>query len=209
MWSHFQIVMNVFQSRINFEVMNAFKIFCLSIGILCWQQGLGQNAHQLLRKGDKAYNQERFELAEENYRKAIEKKPNTKGSFNLGNTVYNQERFEEAAQHYQQTLNGLSEEEKKAETLYNLGNAQLQSGQLEEAIESYKGAVLLDPEDDNSVIPQLNYTTYQNHKSNGIISAGMVPKLDNAFSVLRKDVPQIVIGNIQALSGKGGTLLSL
>ena len=41
------------------------------------------------------------------------------------------------------------DDSQKGESLYNLGNAQLNNGQLEEAITSYKEAVLLLPEDND------------------------------------------------------------
>jgi len=109
----------------------------------------GQSAHKQLRQGDQAYKQEKYDLAEESYRKAIEQKPNAKGSFNLGNTVYQQERYEEAVQHYEESINNIEGDIEKAEALYNLGNAQLRGGQLEDAIESYKSAVRINPEDDD------------------------------------------------------------
>ena len=60
-----------------------------------------QSSHSLLRDGDKAYENQDFRSAEEGYRKALEKQPTFKGSYNLGNSVYSQSRMEEAIKHYQ------------------------------------------------------------------------------------------------------------
>ncbi len=123
------------------------RVILIFVVLACSSQIAGQSTHKLLRKGDKAYKQERFEMAEENYRKAIDKKPTANGSFNLGNTIYNQDRYEEAAQHYQQSVNIIGDDQKRSEALYNLGNAQLKNQQMEEAIESYKQAARINSED--------------------------------------------------------------
>jgi acetylglutamate kinase len=56
-----------------------------------------------------------------------------------------------------------------------------------------KPGVLLDPKDESSVIPQMNYQDYQLHKTHGSIAGGMIPKLDNAFAALKSGVARIVI----------------
>jgi acetylglutamate kinase len=56
-----------------------------------------------------------------------------------------------------------------------------------------KKGVLSDPENDDSVIENLNPSTYQNYKSEGIIYQGMIPKLDNAFKALTDGVKQVII----------------
>ena len=73
----------------------------------------GQTAHSLLRTGDHNYQEQQYTKAEEAYRKANEKKPNLKGSYNLGNTLYNQNRYEEAVQQYiDATQNAKTDQEK-------------------------------------------------------------------------------------------------
>lgn len=71
-----------------------------------------------------------------------------------------------------------------------------------------KEGVLLDPEDEQSVISHLNTSQYQSYCKTGVISGGMLPKLDNAFAALNAGVLSVRIagpGNLQ----KGGTLLSV
>ncbi len=108
----------------------------------------GQSSHKLLREGDKAYDNELYEEAEESYRKAKTKGAAGQGSYNLGNTVYQQGRYEEAVDHYKQSVSQLDDPLDQSEALFNLGNAQLQAQQLEDAIQSYKEAIDLNPSDD-------------------------------------------------------------
>ena len=56
-----------------------------------------------------------------------------------------------------------------------------------------KKGVLKDPADDDSVIDKLTPARYEEDKTAGIISKGMIPKLDNAFSALEKGVSRVII----------------
>lgn len=56
-----------------------------------------------------------------------------------------------------------------------------------------KKGVLHDPSNENSVIPEINFNSYQKFKADGIISEGMIPKLDNAFSAIKKGVKKVII----------------
>ena len=66
-----------------------------------------------------------------------------------------------------------------------------------------KKGVLLDVDDDNSVIPVLDQTYYQELKKTRQdtgtpkIFAGMIPKLDNAFAALNSGVRKVVIGKAE------------
>jgi acetylglutamate kinase len=75
-----------------------------------------------------------------------------------------------------------------------------------------KAGVLLDANDDATVIPELRPAYYAKLKEEQKIFAGMIPKLDNAFAALQNGVSKVIIGKaeeLQALiSGKAGTTLS-
>jgi acetylglutamate kinase len=58
-----------------------------------------------------------------------------------------------------------------------------------------KNGVLRDVRDEKSVIPEINPTTYSSLKQQGIIAAGMLPKLENAFDALRQGVEKVIIGH--------------
>lgn len=51
-----------------------------------------------------------------------------------------------------------------------------------------KKGVLLDPNDDDSVIPTINPASFQDLKEKGIVSAGMIPKLENALKAISAGV---------------------
>ena len=76
-----------------------------------------------------------------------------------------------------------------------------------------KAGVLLDAEDENTLIPLINPESYEKLKAEQKIFAGMIPKLENAFKALHSGVSKVVIGNAEAwdelISGKSGTTISL
>lgn len=64
-----------------------------------------------------------------------------------------------------------------------------------------KNGVLSNPEDDNSVIPSINQNSYQQYKKEGVISDGMIPKMDNAFYALQQGVEEVRICGTNAVKG--------
>ncbi|HMQ05753.1 MAG TPA: tetratricopeptide repeat protein [Saprospiraceae bacterium] len=100
-----------------------------------------QSSHQHIRKGNRFYNEQQFDKAEEEYRRAMEKDPSVKSRFNLGNTLYHQQRFEEAIQNYDAAALKVEPNDKAADVWYNRGNAHLSAGEYKESIQAYKNTL--------------------------------------------------------------------
>ena len=62
-----------------------------------------------------------------------------------------------------------------------------------------KAGVLLDIMDENSVIREIKPPYYRELKEKQLIFAGMIPKLDNAFTAINKGVSKVIIGNAEKL----------
>ena len=75
-----------------------------------------------------------------------------------------------------------------------------------------KSGVLKNADDENSVIENINEESYQKLKKEKIIFAGMIPKLDNAFTALNNGVHKVIIGKAenveQLINGHSGTTIS-
>ena len=71
-----------------------------------------------------------------------------------------------------------------------------------------KKGVLLDADDDESVIPQITTESYAELKERGVVSGGMLPKLDNSFKALRGGVGRVVITRSDQI-GLCGTTITL
>ena len=63
-----------------------------------------------------------------------------------------------------------------------------------------KEGVLLNAEDESTLIPSINPAYYQQLKREGKIFAGMIPKLDNAFAALQGGVRKVIIGRAEKLT---------
>ena len=75
-----------------------------------------------------------------------------------------------------------------------------------------KSGVLEDADDESTVIPSINHDYYSKLKAEKKIFAGMIPKIDNAFTALNNGVKKVIIGKAEELQnlleGKSGTVIS-
>ena len=75
-----------------------------------------------------------------------------------------------------------------------------------------KSGVLMDAEDENTVISSINPNYYKELKAKEKIFAGMIPKLDNAFAALKSGVNKVIIGKAEELDklmkGTAGTTIN-
>ncbi|WP_340113981.1 acetylglutamate kinase [Maribellus mangrovi] len=70
-----------------------------------------------------------------------------------------------------------------------------------------KKGVLSNPEDDHSVIYELDKQNFAQYAQSGVISEGMIPKLDNGFRAKQKGVREVLITNAENISSGRGTRL--
>lgn len=69
-----------------------------------------------------------------------------------------------------------------------------------------KKGVLLDVEDDQSVLREINAAEFSKLKQDNIIAGGMLPKLHNAFQAIEKGVNEVYIGKSDELQFLGKEL---
>ena len=69
-----------------------------------------------------------------------------------------------------------------------------------------KAGVLRDAEDDKSVIECITRESYKQLLADGIVSGGMIPKIDNAFAAIEHGVQSVRITHANNL--QGGTVIS-
>lgn len=103
-----------------------------------------------VREGNGHYESQRFADAEKAYRRALQKDSlSVEGAFNLGDAHYATGNFAAAEEQFRRVAErkeGVNNEQKAA-AYYNLGNAQFQQQKLDEALESYKESLKLNPSD--------------------------------------------------------------
>jgi len=70
-----------------------------------------------------------------------------------------------------------------------------------------KKGVLLNPDDDESVIPSITRTLFNKYKTDGTISGGMLPKIENALAAVEAGVSRVIITLATAIDGQHGTVI--
>lgn len=71
-----------------------------------------------------------------------------------------------------------------------------------------KKGVLMDENDNNSVIHLLDKDSYQKYVEDGIIKGGMLPKLENAFKSINLGVKEVIITQASDISKNTGTRIA-
>lgn len=110
-----------------------------------------QNVKKYVRKGNKQFEKGEYSEAEVQYRKALDKDPNSyKGKFNLGDAMYQQDNYEESGKLFNELTAANVAPEAKAKSFYNLGNTLLKAKKYKESVEAFKQSLKLDPTDYNA-----------------------------------------------------------
>ncbi len=67
--------------------------------------------------------------------------------------------------------------------------------------------VLSNPQDESSIIPLINQNTFDKLKAEGIVSGGMIPKLENCLDCVRAGVSRVIITRADSIGVAGGTTI--
>jgi acetylglutamate kinase len=70
-----------------------------------------------------------------------------------------------------------------------------------------KKGVLMNADDDDSVIPEITQPLFKEYVEKEIIQGGMIPKLENAFDAISSGVKEVVITKADEIGAKSGTVI--
>lgn len=70
-----------------------------------------------------------------------------------------------------------------------------------------KKGVLSNPDDDDSVIPVITRESYEKYVADGVISGGMMPKVENALEAVEAGVKRVIITLATKIDGQHGTVI--
>lgn len=70
-----------------------------------------------------------------------------------------------------------------------------------------KDGVLYNQEDPESIVPLITRSNYEKLKEEGVVSGGMIPKLDNAFQAIESGVSEVTIKHARNLGNGKGTII--
>jgi tetratricopeptide (TPR) repeat protein len=124
------------------------NFFILATLLFFTVAAIGQEERKIIRSGNKAYSEKKYTEAEELYRKALEKKPQSlEANYNIGNVLYKQNKYLDAASKYNSLTNSTDDKREKAYIYHNMGNSYLKANKLNESINAYKESLKLNPGD--------------------------------------------------------------
>lgn len=125
-------------------------IFTLLATIFCGEASAQRMPERhLVRKGNRQYERAKYDESIDNYSRALQKDPNCfEAKFNTANVQMQKELYEKA----EQTLRKLAQDSTRTElergdVSYNLGNALFAQQKLEEALDCYRNAMRMNPDD--------------------------------------------------------------
>ncbi len=126
-----------------------FVIAILALSVLV--AACSSSAEKLNQDGNQAFTEQAYLDALEAYQTAqIESPELAEPYYNAANTYYRQGQYAQALEQLQQALQYANEESLAENSLFNLGNNFFSTQDLETAIEAYKGALLLNPQDQDA-----------------------------------------------------------
>lgn len=70
-----------------------------------------------------------------------------------------------------------------------------------------KNGVLANPDDDNSVIPLITRSDFEQLVADGTVAGGMIPKIQNALFAIDAGVKRVIITKATAIDGESGTVI--
>ncbi len=151
------------RSSVN-SVLLLLTLMLLSPSLL--SSAMAQTDRQYVRQGNKQFRSGDYPNAEVSYRKAIEKNPkNSQAVFNLGNALMAQKKDSAAVQQFESASKLETNPLRKAQAFHNMGVICQTHKMYGEAIEAYKNALRLNPNDNET---RYNYVLckHQQQKQN-------------------------------------------
>ncbi len=135
----------------NLSLFGKRKMTATFLLLMMVMSASAQTDRQYVRQGNKQYRAGDYANAEVSYRKAIEKNPrNPQASFNLANSLMAQKKDSAAVEQFQNAAKLETNPMRKYQAFHNMGVICQGHKMYGEAIEAYKNALRLNPEDDET-----------------------------------------------------------
>ncbi len=108
-----------------------------------------ESLNTLIFRGNRSFDKQKYGEATSTFSEAVKKNEKDFGAhYNLGNSLYKIKKYDEAIAEYQKAQKNTNNKDEKAASYYNEGNAHLQNGDGEKAINAYKNALKFDPDNE-------------------------------------------------------------
>ena len=121
------------------------------VSLSAQQTKINKESNNLTLDGNIEYVEDNLIEAEALYRKSISKDSmNLAAKYNLGNSFYSNKLNEEALNQYRLSIKNSNDKSTLHKSYHNLGNLYMQSEDYQNAMDSFKNALLNNPEDDET-----------------------------------------------------------
>ena len=108
-----------------------------------------ESLNTLIFRGNRSFDKQKYGEAISTFSEAVKKNEKDFGAhYNLGNSLYKIKKYDEAIAEYQKAQKNTNNKDEKAASYYNEGNAHLQNGDGEKAVNAYKNALKFDPDNE-------------------------------------------------------------
>ncbi|WP_374449641.1 tetratricopeptide repeat protein [Cloacibacterium normanense] len=108
-----------------------------------------ESLNTLIFRGNRSFDKQKYGEATSTFSEAVKKNEKDFGAhYNLGNSLYKIKKYDEAIAEYQKAQKNTNNKDEKAASYYNEGNAHLQNGDGEKAVNAYKNALKHDPDNE-------------------------------------------------------------
>jgi len=126
------------------KLINIYAVVLILVG----GEAMTQNEAKLIREGNKQFEKGNFQEAEISYKKALDTdQESLRAGFNLGDAIYEQENYTESGKKFMEISERAKDEDVRAGSYHNLGNALLKEKKYAESIEAYKKALKINPDE--------------------------------------------------------------
>lgn len=125
-----------------------------------------ESLNTLIFRGNRSFDKQKYGEATSTFSEAVKKNEKDFGAhYNLGNSLYKIKKYDEAIAEYQKAQKNTNNKDEKAASYYNEGNAHLQNGDGEKAVNAYKNALKFDP-DNEAILKNLQIAKKKQKQKN-------------------------------------------
>lgn len=146
-FAFFLLIAEMLLRRRNHKIPHSlacFMMFFLFSGFL-------ESSQDLIKKGNENFQNKRYQSALESYRRVQVQNPDLpEVLYNLGTALYKMDGFRESAQDLETAVQKAKDPALKSKALYNFGNVQYRLGDFEKAMDAYKKALEINPNDQDA-----------------------------------------------------------
>lgn len=138
------------------DIFGQNKAMMIALLLTMSLPALAQREAPQVRSGNRYYNKEKFDKAELDYRRGIDRNHESfEAHYNLGNALFRQQKYQEALEQYDAARNLLDAKDKAnndrlSQAYHNLGNCLFAGQQYDKAVAAYQQSLLRNPKDDDT-----------------------------------------------------------